>query len=218
MTRMMLKAAIVLMVLCSTQFSLYSQLGVKMGLQRTGYEEMDTFSLKSYKIGVFYAFHLGSRVSLQPELYFSNFGSQEYGNDRDTGDIVKQTLSYIEFPLLVKYTVPLGSRLRPVVFGGGYFSFRVSKNIFGRIIDLAAEDYNPPFPYLIYIPYAGVDSGLVMGIGLEHTGRQVDIHFDLRVNLGISDVYGGASDITKRNHSLALMVGVSFGKGVRNKR
>lgn len=210
MNRVNIKVLTAVLVMFFVQFSLHSEIGLKMGFQRTGYEEIDAFNLKSYKIGVFYAFHLGSRVSLQPELYFSRFGSQEYGNDRDTGDIIKQNLSYIEFPFLVKYTVSLGSRLRPVVFGGGYFSLRVSKNIFGKIIDLEAAYYDPPFPYSIYIPYAGIDSGLVMGIGLEHTGRQVDIHFDLRVNFGISDVYGGASDITKRNHSLAFMVGVSF--------
>lgn len=204
------RAALLIVVLAFMQPVLHGSIGIKMGFQRAEYEEINEFNLNSYKIGVFYSFRLGKNVLLQPELYFSQFGSRVYGSDWMTGKLNKETLSYIELPLLVKYRVPLGSRLRPVLFGGGYFAYRVSKNLFDIITEIYGECYVPPSPYITYIPYSETDSGVVMGIGLEHIGSTASMHFDLRVNIGLLNVYNGTPDFKKRNHSLSFMVGVGF--------
>lgn len=204
------RAALLIVVLAFMQPVLHGSMGIKMGFQRAEYEEINEFNLNSYKIGVFYSFRLGKNVLLQPELYFSQFGSRVYGSDWMTGKLNKETLSYIELPLLVKYRVPLGSRLRPVFFGGGYFAYRVSKNLFDIITEIYGECYVPPSPYITYIPYSETDSGVVVGIGLEHIGSTTSMHFDLRVNIGLLNVYNGTPDFKKRNHSLSFMVGVGF--------
>lgn len=204
------RAVLLVVVLAFMQPVLQGSIGIKMGLQRAEYEEMNSFNLNSYKIGVFYSFRLGRNVWLQPELHFSHFGSRSFGTDWRTGNLYKETLSYIEFPLLVKYKVPLGSRLRPVLFGGGYFAYRVSKNLFDILTEVNGECFSPPSPYTTYVPYAKTDSGVVVGVGLEHIGNVTSMHFDLRVNIGLLNVYSRVPDFNKRNHSLSFMVGISL--------
>ena len=204
------RAVLLVVVLALMQPAIHGSIGIKVGLQRAEYEEMNSFNLNSYKIGFFYSFRLGRNVWLQPELYFSHFGSRSYGIDWSTGDLNKETLSYIEFPLLVKYTVPLGSRLRPVLFGGGYFAYRTSKNLFDIITEIDRASFSPPSPYITYVPYSKTDSGVVVGVGLEHMGSTTIMHFDLRVNIGLLNVYSRVPDFNKRNHSLSFMVGISL--------
>lgn len=199
--------AILVVLWVSIQPVLHGSIGIKTGLQRAEYEENNSFNLNSYKIGVFYSFRLGKDVLLQPELYFSHFGSRFYSSGWMTGTINKETLSYIELPFLVKYRVPLSSGLRPVVFGGGYFAYRVSRNLYDKVTEIYEGCVGPP---VIYIPHSERDGGIVMGVGLEHMGKSTGMHFDLRVNIGLLDVYDGTEEYKKRNHSLSFMVGVSL--------
>ncbi len=206
---------ILVVVFALVQPVLHGSIGIKVGLQRAEYEEINAFNFSCYKVGIFYSFRLGKNVLLQPELYFSHYGTRSFRAVEGWipgGSVseVTETLSYIEFPLLVKYTVPMGSRLKPVVFGGGYFSFRVSKNRFDRLVGIEGESLSAPYPYSTYVPYSKTDGGFVVGIGLEHLGNKTDMYFDLRVNIGVSDVYKKAPHLKKRNHSLAFMVGVGF--------
>lgn len=219
----------VFIVLCIVPISLYPEFGVKLGFQRTDFEKEGTFDLSTYKIGLFYSVDLGDNFSFQPELYFSHHGTRTYRSGVDDYYfstetkcyapapfplVSRQKLSYIEVPLLLKYTVPLRGDLKPVLYFGGYVALRVSKEFeFDTYAyDAENETYNAVYGWRhIDIQYKKTDRGGILGVGLEHGMGKTRMYIDFRFNIGFVDVYQwNLKYDEKQNRSLSLLVGLSF--------
>lgn len=96
----------------------------------------EAWSEPSFHLGLDITFyHKGMSIGFQP-----NYRQQAYEYQTDfswTGDTDVEQLSltyrhrdavdYIELPLFVKYDI-LGKQVRPFVFAGGYYAFRISGN------------------------------------------------------------------------------------------
>lgn len=205
-----------------------AEFGVRFGTQR-----LDSGSQAFRpKVGLFYAFPLnsGGKFHVQIEAYYSSFRFEYAGTSSEgSSQSNKQTryydnLHYIEIPLLLKYRLPMMGDLQPVVLVGGYAAFRLSE----REPQYDYLDANPDFwseySNPIVRDYASIESGLVVGIGVEHVGSKTRLSFDLRFNIGLTDMakvtsYSEivneigtvvAGDYQQRNRSLAFMVGISF--------
>lgn len=224
-----LTVLIVLIVLCFVPGSLYPELGVKVGVQRTDFEKEGSFDLSTFRVGLFYSVDLGDNFSFQPELYFSHHGTRTYRsgvNDYYFNTesacyaeppfplISRQKLSYIEVPLLLKYTLPFRGDLKPVLYLGGYVAFRVSKKFefdtytYDTVSGLYSEAYGWRH---IDIQYRKTDRGGILGVGLEHGMGKTRMHIDFRVNIGFVNVYEWNIRLDeKQNRSLSLLVGLSF--------
>jgi hypothetical protein len=219
---------LVLMMFLSMVQSVYAaRFGVKFGTQRL---DSDSESFHP-KVGLFYSIRLGKNISLQPELYLSNFTYDYAGiNFEGTETARKQVrfydnLRYIEVPVLLKYTVPLSGDIKPIILVGGYTAFRISEKI--PDYDMLYENkdwwdfYNTP----LVREYPNMDAGLVLGIGIEHGSKKTRLSFDVRFNIGLTNlakVYSSEKvensygeyilpyDYSQRNHSLSFTVGLSF--------
>ena len=227
--RNVLRVVTVVIVLCFAQFSLYSELGVKLGFQRTEFEKEGTFDLSTYKIGFFYSVDLGDNFSFQPEFYFSHHGTRTYRSgmenyyfNTESSELYvyppfplvsRQKLSYIEVPLLLKYTVPFRGDLKPVLYIGGYVALRVSKKFeFDYMYDSESALYSETYGWRhIDIQYKQTDRGGILGVGLEHGMGKTRMHIDFRVNIGFVNVYEWNINLDeKQNRSMSLLVGLSF--------
>ena len=216
-----------LLGLCGVPDIYGAEFGVRIGTQRL---ESNSESFRP-KVGLFYSFQLGKDFSLQPEIYLSHY-TYDYAGVVFAGSSTSRkelrfydNLRYLEIPVLLKYRIPLKGDLRPAIVAGGYAAFRLSKQI---PVDEPAslgvdywEDYQTP----LVRDYAGLEGGIVVGIGIEHGSGNTKLSFDVRFNIGLttlakiyssfplrneSGTYVLPYDYTQRNHSLSFMAGLSF--------
>jgi hypothetical protein len=218
---------ILLLVLCGVPDVYGAEFGVKIGTQRL---ESNSESFRP-KVGLFYSFQLGKNFSLQPEIYLSYY-TYDYAGMVFPGSSTGRkelrfydNIRYLEIPVLLKYRIPLKGDLRPVFVAGGYAAFRLSEQIpTDEALTLGLdwwEDYEAP----LNREYAGVEAGVVLGIGIEHGSGNTKLNFDIRFNIGLSKlakvfssfptwnefgVYALSYNYSQRNHSMAFMVGLSF--------
>jgi hypothetical protein len=146
---------------------LANRLGLKMGLQ-TKY---------SFKFGLFYTFDLGQNLQLQPEVYYTQ---RNYGINIPNVFFpvqiprTKDTIKYIEVPLLLRYKPNLMGPITPVLFGGGYALFKVGEKL------ISNEFLNDLLPR----NYTDVSFGVVVGAGFELVRGKITLHADFHANIG----------------------------------
>lgn len=228
---------IALLLICLPN-SLSADIGVKLGPQRSDFDS-GGLDMSRFKFGIFYSIKLNDKISLQPEIYYSQMGINSFdvyypnGYPEDPDKFVcqyKDTLSYMEVPLIIKYSLkPIGD-LRPIILGGGYAAVRVSKNLsFPQDeVDWAssyedsiywqgywdAERFNAPRPLTaddVYLPHAAIDAGIILGLGLEHGRDKIKMSFDMRFNIGMTNMHRESTlHLKKRNNSMSFLLGLSF--------
>jgi hypothetical protein len=218
---------VLLLVLCSVPEVHGAEIGVRIGTQRL---ESNSESFRP-KVGLFYSFQLGKNFNLQPEIYLS-YNTYDYAGVVFAGSSFSRkelryydNIRYLEIPVLLKYRIPLKGDLRPVFVGGGYAAFRLSGQIQADDALKLGADWWGEYETPLSREYAGVEGGIVLGIGIEHGSGNTKLSFDVRFNIGLSTLAKVFSsfptrnefgvdtlsyDYSQRNHSMAFMVGISF--------
>jgi len=82
-------------------------------------------NLLSYQIGVFKSFSLSEKFNIQPELFYTVRGGDASEDFLFENVIFKMKISYLEFPLLLKYRIPVTSKSKLVLFWGPYAAFKL---------------------------------------------------------------------------------------------
>jgi hypothetical protein len=216
-----------LMVLCGVSEVYGAEFGVKIGTQRL---ESNSESFRP-KVGLSYSFQLGKNFNFQPEIYLS-YNTYDYAGVVFAGSSTGRkelryydNIRYMEIPVLLKYRVPLKGDLRPVFIGGGYAAFRLSEQVPADEASKMAANWWEGYEAPLTREYAGVEGGIVLGIGIEHGSGNTKLSFDVRFNIGLSTlakvfssyptrdeygIYALSYDYSQRNHSMSFMVGLSF--------
>ena len=159
------------------------------------------------RVGGFYSMALSKHFSLQPEAYFG-----VKGTDMVEGTLnARYELSYIEVPLLLKYTVNPDEALQLGFLTGPYLAFKTRAVAHyatsGQSMDVDLDEL-----------MKGMDFGMVLAANCGFRAGSGAIMLDLRVNLGFSDIgrnlalLGGDlnNNDTVRNSGFAVMVGYAF--------
>jgi len=218
---------VMLLVFCGVTDVYGAEFGVRIGTQRL---ESNSESFRP-KVGLFYSFQLGKNFNFQPEIYLSYY-TYDYAGIVFAGTLISRkelrfydNIRYLEIPLLLKYRIPLKGDLRPVFVAGGYAAFRLSQQIPADDATELATDWWAEYQGPLSREYAGVEGGIVLGIGIEHGSGNTKLSFDVRLNIGLSTlakifssyptrnefgVYLLPYDYSQRNHSMSFMVGLSF--------
>ena len=224
---------IVLIVLLFQTFDVYSKVhldtkGIKLGLNIadvrgavTPEADIDTDAIYGLTVGGFLSFRLGSNFLLQPEIYYSQKGFKHSGYVRDLyGNITLHQGSvtykdeYIDLTVLLKYRIPIESKIKPEVFFGPSISYLVQ----------GKEEHSP---ILEQIPMCSsflllepnhmneFDYGAIFGAGFNYNRFSLEARYYLSLiehydysNSG----YGlwGIPDL--KNSVFSVMVGYSFKK------
>lgn len=144
--------------------------------------------------GIFMNFPMSELISLQPELLYMNKGAK-----MDIADDAGIRMSYIDIPVLVKFTVQTGGAFAPSFFAGPYLGF-----------NLSAESYYEDEEFDIKDQVKSTDAGLVFGCGFDYAMCKGNLIFDARYALGLTSLDDTADEDDVTNTGVIFMVGYGF--------
>ena len=208
MSRFARLIGVMLAVMLVTTISVAAQVGygVKGGLNFANFSgaDSDGYQREAGFVGGLYAkFDIGRKLSIQPEVLYSQKGST--GNI-PTGDglggITKLDIEmdYIEIPLILRYTIPTTGSVEPFAYVGASISFITRAEVASKApgqswttIDIANEKSS--------------DLGFVFGGGVELDAGSMDVLFDARLSLGTSGLF---EDLEHLDVDDALVPGADY--------
>ena len=156
--------------------------------------------------GVSGKFRIASRWSVQVDGLFVHKGGGE-NNENDPGDLDDElSLSYLEFPILVKFVFTDGGT-RPGLFVGPALAFELqcTFDVFpdgsSDPVDCAEDGLQTRSP----------DVGIAFGADVEIPLGSGHFVIDGRGVVGLNSIDDSEANLDFRNRILALMVGYRFG-------
>ena len=176
--------------------------GAKAGVnfaKLTGDAIEDADGRTGFHIGGLVEFLLSDKISLQPEILYSQQGLQTKGNDGFGGEFEsKLKLDYILLPVLVKYYITEGFSVE----GGPQIGFTAKSEQ-----EFSDEDGTETFDLKDSV--SGTDISIGAGLGYRLTNG---VFFQARYMFGVSDVAddGDVFGDSLTNSVLSLSAGYSF--------
>jgi len=200
---------LVLGPLCEAQIS---SSGLKVGLsmvKMTGegtdeFEDAFELDLKSKMgicVGGFMVFDLTPEIAFQPEVLFVQKGVRGEEEVFDETLLVNISATYIDVPLLFKYTLPAQGVVTPSVFAGPYLGFKVDDSVkveYGGQTETESLDAK------------SLDYGLVLGAGIDYPLSSGKVVFDVRYVLGLANINSEEDEGAVKNGGLMVMIGYAF--------
>ncbi len=160
----------------------------------TGDDVEDNETKLCFGGGVFVNFPMNEVISMQPELLFMMKGTKLVAFD-DAG----VRMSYIDIPVLAKFTVPMEGAFAPCFFVGPYVGFNTS-----------AESYVEDEEFDVKDQIKSTDYGLVFGGGFDYAMGEGNLIFNARYALGLTTIDDTDADDDVKNTGIIFMVGYGF--------
>jgi hypothetical protein len=176
----------------------------------------DPKNIMSFQLGAFFSFDISKYFAFQPEIYYVMRGTRTSTFIDTSGKEYKEKLrvDYIDIPVLLKYKIPLGKMIKPILFIGPYLGFRLNARSFNEHLfrNILAIDYNPA----IKTQYAG----FTVGGGFELNLKAMKLIFEGRYTFGITGINDANSPIPREfitevskyptHQSFVLMLGIGI--------
>ena len=176
--------------------------GVKGGLALTnmsGDDIEDNEAKIGFALGGFLTFNISGDFSVQPELLFVQKGTKWL--DGDAKAVFR--LTYLEIPILAKYSFPVGTNMNAFVFAGPALALKVGATAYVEVGDESdSENLDEA---------KGMDFGLAFGAGMAWPLGNNIFTFDVRYTLGLGNcmAYEG-EDIKVKNGAILFLAGLGF--------
>ena len=173
-----------------------SVVGIKAGLSSTWLEYSNEYeeakSLTGFQVGMFYDWEFCRRFSLQVEGYYNRKGNQVV-------DDIKFRIDYIEVPILIKFNIDVGSRLKAGPFVGGYGAYLLS----AKLVDTPEGDQSSDIK--------NIDFGLIVGVGICWKSKKLNLIIDARYSKGVENIIRWPSYGESIKHrGFAVLFGIGF--------
>jgi hypothetical protein len=161
----------------------------------------DPKSRKAFTGGVFFTWHIGNIIAIQPEVLLSMKGTAASNPTQNftTGDL-KLKMDYIEIPLLLKAYIPIGNdNIRPNLFAGPAIAWLISCRV-GQDVEGGTRSCDNGGPTI-----TSTDASIMTGIGVDFM-----THFtaQIRYDIGMTDVDEDTG--TANNRTLSFLIGYLF--------
>jgi len=206
-TRIRVCLAVVLILISSVSAMAIeiSGVGIKAGLNFARFSGPDVEAEWKNRMalvgGAFFTLKLNNFLAIQPEILYSQKGPKWDAPLEGQAFVGTVKLDYLEIPLLVKILIPVGanSAIRPNLFAGPYFGFKMSaklKYTWGATSEERTIDV-----------IKSTDSGYVFGGGFDFVVGNGKITLDVRYGMSFSTI---ATDSTMKNQTISAMIGYSF--------
>jgi len=148
-------------------------------------------------LGGYLTINVSDNFSVQPELLFVQKGTKW---SKEEWKLVYR-FSYLEIPILAKYSFTAGSDMKAFVFAGPALAFKVGATIYGKDEDESeTEDFDDA---------KGMDFGVVFGAGMEKPFGKNVITVDVRYTLGLSNC-SEEKEFDFKNSAILIMAGIGF--------
>jgi len=182
--------------------------GFKSGLNIADFsgKDVDTaFRTKAgFALGGLLSYQISNALAVQAEALFTQKGSRIFVKVQGTTLNEWVNLSYIEVPLLLKFFPPMESTVRPILFAGPYFAFKVS---FKDKWEFGSQNGNEDIT-----TYRGTDTGFAAGGGVDFpVGKGTRMSAEVRYTLGLSTL---SQDSAEKGYNavFSILVQIAFGK------
>ncbi|UCF05814.1 MAG: PorT family protein [bacterium] len=170
--------------------------GVKAGINLadlTG-DDIENNEMKlAFGGGIFCNFAITDVISIQPEVLFMMKGTKS--------SVLENTgyhFTYIDIPLLARFSVPTEGSLVPSFFGGPYLGFLMSATAERALVE---EDIKESLK--------DTDYGLVFGAGLDYRVGDGHVFLDIRYSFGLTTIVDEGDEDAK-NTGIMFMLGYGY--------
>ena len=172
--------------------------GLRLGLNtasvNSGDVAMDYTTRAGLSLGFICGIQLSSTTPVWLETGFSY--SEKGGNMSERHSNIKMRLTYLELPIVCKYSFAVGDDCFVLPFVGGYLAMGVA----GKM-----KDYANRIVYKSYDTFERFDGGLRFGCGAEYQQLYVEVGMEV----GLADI--SKDDFASaRNQNFFFNVGVNF--------
>lgn len=158
--------------------------------------------------GAWLAIPLGPTLSVQPELNYvqkgTSLGSVEL---TDPGGITLGTIKvlaavdYLEMPLLLRVSIPVGGSASPYFVGGPVAGFRLSQKI--KVSGIVSYSTDAA-------AFRGTDFGAALGAGLELGHGPMRGTFETRYTLGLTPAGQDSYSTDAKNGDFMVTMGLAI--------
>jgi hypothetical protein len=182
------------------------RIGMKIGLNLSDIDASafgETIDYKpkiGYCAGGFYTINIIKEFAIQPEILFSTKGAKT--TYTRWGSIYHSSLnfSYLEIPILAKFTMPTLSDFKPFIIAGPSIAIKLSSK---EKVKGERSSWKEDIDSLKV-----VDFGLIFGAGFDLVQM---ITVDVRYNLGLTNtIKNMAEESNFKNRVFSVTVGFSF--------
>lgn len=159
-------------------------------------------SLTGLKAGAFVELQFNKVVSLEPGIFYSRKG----GEYQLFGATTTTTLDYVEVPVNLKFSLPLGIGGRPFVYAGPYFAYGVSgERTVSSSLGSLSSDVNFGSGSAQTNP---LDIGAQVGIGYQLP--VIGLYARAQYGMGFTNLSNASNTTTTNNSNFAVSVGWQF--------
>jgi hypothetical protein len=158
----------------------------------------ETSSKVGAMFGGFVTVPFWNRLALQPELQFVMKGTKL--NEAASGGTITASIRYLEFPVLLRYTVPVGEHTGYVLFGP----------TFGVKAGTSAQLDGPNQTADVDIDSAirTFDAGLAFAGGLDYQRYFLELRYTQGLNDVATELFPHTDSV--RNRNIAIAAGIRF--------
>jgi Outer membrane protein beta-barrel domain len=175
--------------------------GVQVGYSRTDLALSGAGNLLESRqgaiTGVYLQFPVRDFLAIRPELLFSLKGGRTVATGQADIDI---ELAYLEFPLLLRVSIPTGS-LRPVLFAGPALAIQIGCDF------TFPDSTRATCGRDTLTNVRGWDFGVVGGGGVEMRLRRATVALEARYTAGTRSIL---DDVALKNRSFGLVLALLF--------
>ncbi len=170
------------------------RLGLNVACINSDVIDVDMDSRTGLNVGAVYGLQLSNSAPIWLEL--GAFYSEKGGKSRINGSEIKTRLSYIQVPIVMKYSFDVYDDLYLQPFLGGYLALGVG----GK-----TKNYTDRVSYSSFDNFNRFDGGLRVGCGIEYLMLYAEAGFDF----GLANIYKD-DFTTARTQNIFISIGVNF--------
>jgi opacity protein-like surface antigen len=195
----------------STPLSAQAVLGFHGGVNiadLAGDDVEDTESLTGINVGASIMFSIAGNLGLQVGGSYSEKGAKV--SDVEPGVDAKFSLAYIEFPVLLRYSIPSSSALGFHLFGGGAIGLESKCEVEGSDggVTVTVDCDEAGFEV------TSTDFGLMGGAGVDiGVTDRIDVMIDLLYNYGLITVDDSGEEGDVKNRAFTIRAGLAIPLG-----
>ncbi|MGE4289019.1 MAG: porin family protein [Salinivirgaceae bacterium] len=196
----------VLLVVSSVSFAQIN-IGLRHGIAASTFSDKgDLYDndniICSYTMGAFFTLPVMNSLAIQPEINYVRKGRSNETSEINAAYGTDFMLHYLQVPVLLQYRhTEILNKVESVFYinAGPYAAFALNTQL--REPAKSEGDF-----MMREIESDHNDWGATFGIGIQTPIRQKDVRFDLRYDMGLSEIEAQPSDF--RTKSLSLTIGI----------
>ncbi|MBN2227738.1 MAG: PorT family protein [candidate division Zixibacteria bacterium] len=183
--------------------------------------DYDYESRKTVTFGIFLTAPIYNNLAIQPEVLYTSRGAKVERNDAYFNGTLEYRLHYLEFPILLRMSLPTGKDLRPYLLAGPGIAVNIGakSKIEGHAYNEETEEWEDAGSEEdIDGLFKGIDWELVVGAGVDYKVGPGKIFIEARYVMGLSVIYSYGVDTLpdgmeapdEHNSAINILAGYSF--------